>query len=275
MPLEPLCLDLTDAQFERISSLLQRACGIALNTGKQELVRGRLAKRLRALGISNFSDYLDHLDADETGDELTQMVDVLTTNKTSFFREPQHFECLAQDVLPALAARGGGIRTWSAGCSSGEEAYSLAIVLCECLPEEAHREARILATDICTRMVAATREAVYGEEALRGVAPGLVQKHFVRVGTQRPRRFRVADHARRLVRSARLNLMETWPMTGPFDIIFCRNVMIYFDRPTRQGLVERFRDILAPDGRLFVGHSESLTGMPHGLRYVQPAVYAK
>lgn len=275
MTLEPMCLDLTDAQFERISGLLQSACGIALHTGKQELVRGRLAKRLRALGISNFTDYLAHLEADETGEELTHMVDVLTTNKTSFFREPQHFEHLAQDVLPARAARGGRICIWSAGCSSGEEAYSLAIVLCETLPEADRRDARILATDICTRMVAATREAVYGEDALRDLAPGLVQKHFVRVGADRPRRFRVADHARRLVRPARLNLMEPWPMKIPFDIIFCRNVMIYFDRPTRQGLVERFGDILAPGGRLFVGHSESLTGTPHGLRYVQPAVYAK
>lgn len=275
MTVQPMCLDLTDAQFERISSLLQSACGIALNTGKQELVRGRLAKRLRALGMSNFTDYLAYLEGDASGEELTHMVDVLTTNKTSFFREPQHFEHLAQEVLAALVERGGPMRLWSAGCSSGEEPYTLAIVLCEQLPEDARREARILATDICTRMVAATREAVYSEEALRGLPPALVQRHFVRVGADRPRRYRVADHARRLVRPARLNLMEPWPMTGPFDIIFCRNVMIYFDRPTRQGLVERFRDILAPDGRLFVGHSESLTGMSHGLRYVQPAVYAK
>ena len=275
MTLQPLCLDLTDAQFQRISILLQSVCGIALNTGKQELVRGRLAKRLRALGLSNFSAYLAHLEADASGEELTQMVDVLTTNKTSFFREPQHFAHLAQNVLPALAARGGRVRLWSAGCSSGEEPYSLAIVLCECLPESDRPDARILATDICTRMVAATREALYGEEALRGVAPGLVQKHFVRVGTERPRRYRVADHVRRIVRPARLNLMEAWPMTGPFDIIFCRNVMIYFDRPTRQGLVERFWRILAPGGHLFVGHSESLTGWAHRFRYVQPAVYVK
>ena len=262
---------LGDAHFETIRQLVYRVAGINLTHGKEGLVRSRLAPRLRALGLDDFDAYLDHLDRDVSGAELVQLVDVITTNKTSFFREPEHFDLLQRVVLPPLAERGGTARFWSAGCSSGEEPYTIAIVARELLGGSA-ADARILATDVSTRIMRRAREGVYHDRELAGVPPAIMRRHFVNHPAV-PGSLCVVDETRATVRFARLNLMHDWPMRGPFDAIFCRNVMIYFDRPTQQRLVNRFAALLAPGGYLFVGQSESLTALTHDLQYVQPAVY--
>jgi len=270
---------MTEDEFRRISALVKRLCGINLRTGKQELVKARLGKRLRELGLSDFEQYLDHVERDETGDELTVMLDSLSTNVTSFFREPPHFAYLRERILPRLTAErmslGRRLRVWSAGCSSGEEVYSVAICVHEGIPDLERWDAKILATDLSTQMLARVREGVYDEHGLRDVAPALQTKYFRFVDTEAGPRYRVANCIRRLVHVARLNLTGLWPMHGPFDLIVCRNVMIYFDRPTQAELVSRFDTLLRPGGTLFVGHAESLAGVPHNLRYIQPAVYEK
>jgi chemotaxis protein methyltransferase CheR len=262
--------ELRDGEMQRIAELVHGVAGIDLQHGKEGLVRSRLGRRLRELGLPDFAAYLRVVEEDATRAELKEMVDALTTNKTSFFREAQHFDYLRDVVLPFFGADGHPPRLWSAGCSSGEEAYTLGMVLRDGLPEPLARDARILASDISARMIARARDAVYGAELLAELPRDVVLRHFTPVGEDR---WQVAEPVRRLVRCARLNLMSRWPMYGPFDVIFCRNVMIYFDRPTQTALVERFRALLVPGGHLVVGHSESLTGMAHGLSYVQPGVY--
>ena len=266
-------LDLTAAQFGRISALLYLVCGIALRPGKEALVKARLSRRLRDLGLANLEDYLAYLESDTGGDELTHLVDALTTNQTSFFREAAHFTFLAERMIPQLGHRQGPIRLWSAGCSSGEEAYSLAITLREHLPNVDGRDVRVLATDVSTQVLATARAATYDEAALHGVSPHLVARYFGCVRREPPRQYQVVETVRAMVVPARLNLLHTWPMRGPFDAIFCRNVLIYFDDQARYALVERFWQLLHPGGYLFVGHAESLT--PHAFGYVQPAVYVK
>ncbi len=264
---------LSPAQFDAVRRLMHRTTGIHLVPGKEGLVRSRLAPRLRTLGFPDVGSYLDYLDRDASGTELAQMVDLITTNKTSFFREPDHFDLLQREILPPKAAAGLPLRIWSAGCSSGEEAYTAAIVARETLPSVS-TPARILATDVSTRVLHRARQASYRDQDLIDMPPSIVRRHFVRVPGQ-PGRRRVADATRALVRFARLNLIVDWPMHGPFDVILCRNVMIYFDRPTRQRLIRRFAALLAPGGWLLVGHSESLTALEHPLRYVRPAVYRR
>jgi chemotaxis protein methyltransferase CheR len=270
-----LSYELSPAEFEKISQMIYRLCGICLPPGKEGLVKTRLTKRLRALGLGGFTEYLEYVERDATRQELATMLDLLTTNKTSFFRERQHFDFLCQRVLPGLQATNRPVRFWSAGCSSGEEPYSLAILLHEHLPDVGRRDVRILATDISARMLTKAREAVYDEELVSDLPPPLLRKYFAGVRTQPTRAYQVSDKVRALVRFARLNLMEAWPMKGPFDAIFCRNVMIYFDQPTRQRLVQRYYELLRTGGYLFVGHAESLTALAHDFSYVQPAVYVK
>ena len=260
--------------FERISDLLYRQCGISLHDGKQALVRARLVKRLIHLGLGGFDQYLRYLESDASGDELRSMVDVLTTNKTSFFREPQHFTFLRAEVLPNEWRGRDGLRIWSAGCSTGEEPYSLAITLREEMPDVDRRDPRILATDISTRVLERARAATYDLDALADVPPPILRRHFHKVAGH-DGHFQVSEATRALVRLARLNLLGDWPMRGPFDAIFCRNVMIYFDAATRQQLVGRYWRLLRPGGYLFLGGAESLSGVEHDFAYVQPAVFRK
>jgi chemotaxis protein methyltransferase CheR len=265
-------VDLSPHQFHEVRELVHRVSGIHLHTGKLELVRARLAPRLRELGMFDFRSYLDRVATDATDSELGRLVDLLTTNQTSFFREPRHFQILRERVVPELYRAGRPLRIWSAGCSSGQEPYSLAMALLHQLGAHAH--ARILATDISARALAQARTGVYGEEAVRQVPPPL-RRWLDRVGTRSPRRYRAGETLRAKVSFARHNLIGPWPMTGQFGLVCCRNVMIYFDRATQQRLVERFWSVLAPGGYLFIGHSESLAAHDHGLEYVQPAVYRR
>lgn len=265
--------ELSEKQFKKVSQLVYRLCGINLKDGKEALVRSRLMKRLRTLEMGSFEEYIKYLESDKTGKEVGLLVDVMTTNKTSFFREVEHFNCLCQKILPELKRQ--RLRFWSAGCSSGEEPFSLAILLSEEIPDIRFKDIKILATDISTRMLEKARKAVYGEETLQDISPRYAQKYFIRIRKDPPRTFQVKDDVRAMVRLARLNLMESWPIKGPFNVIFCRNVMIYFDRQTQEKLINRFWDFLEPGGYLFVGHSESLSGVSHKFRYVQPATYRK
>lgn len=268
-----LSLELTHKQFQQVSKIIYRICGINLKTGKEALVRARLMKRLRALGISSFQEYLKFIESKEGAQELGYMVDVITTNKTSFFREPAHFNYLKEKILPELKER--RLRFWTAACSSGEEPFSLAIVLRENIPEIDIKDIRILATDISRSMLEKARNGVYGEDAVSELPPFLLKKYFARVREGSVSGYRINNNIRDMVRLAWLNLMDSWPMKGPFNVIFCRNVMIYFDRSTQQKLINRFWDLLEPGGHLFVGHSEGLSAISHNLKYVRPAVYRK
>jgi len=270
-----LTTELTDAQFASMSQLVKRIAGINLHEGKRELVKSRLAKRLRHLGMRDFDEYIEYLAADTTAGELTAMLDAISTNLTSFFRENAHFEFLATEVLGGWNASRRPLRAWSAGCSSGEEAYSLAICLQEHLPQPARRDVKILATDLSTRVLTRAAGGVYEAERLENLSAALRQRYFTPVTHEGRRCFQVNDTIRRMITFGRLNLMEPWPMRGPFDLIFCRNVMIYFDKATQGALVNRFSDLLTSDGLLFIGHSESLTGIRHCFRYVQPTIYRK
>ena len=267
--------NLHQEQFTAIRQLVHKTCGITLRPGKEELVRARLMKRLYALGLSSFADYLTYLDQDTSGQEFVTMINVLTTNKTSFFREPQHFAFLAEHVVPTWQEASQPLRLWSAGCSSGEEPYSLAITLYEELSQIARRDVRILATDISTSILAMARHAEYEAEILQDIPARILREHFVRIPSESDSAYRVKEHIKSLVHVARLNLMQKWPMQGPFDVIMCRNVMIYFDKPTQEWLIRRFWTLLRPGGYLLIGHSESMATTSHAFHYVQPAVYRK
>jgi len=262
--------DLTADDFRRVRRLAYERAGLAIPAGKEGLVRSRVSKRLRDRRIPSFSAYLDAVEAESNGDEMVRLIDLLTTNKTDFFREPAHFDYLLAKVLPPVVAARTPLRIWSAGCSTGEEPYTLSMLLKESLPER--YDFRILATDISTRVVAAARKGEYTDQQLGDVSRERRARWFTPTA---PGHAQAVPELRSPVSFAHLNLMATWPMSGPFDVILCRNVMIYFDKPTVTRLVARFHDLLAPGGHLFIGHSESLTAIEHRYRYVQPAVYAK
>jgi chemotaxis protein methyltransferase CheR len=266
-------VQLKPGEFARISQLVQELSGICLTAGKEELVRSRLMKRLRALGLGSFDAYLRYLKEDRTAEEKNVLIDSLTTNKTSFFREGQHFEYLRTRIIPALQAQRESLRLWSAGCSSGEEPYSLAMLLFEEWPGCA--DPKILATDICNRVLDKARSGEYDREAFSDIPAPLVEKYFVPIPFGASGVYRVSDRLKRVVRFARLNLMDPWPMKGPFDAIFCRNVLMYFDHSTQRELVRRFHDLLATGGHLLIGYSESLMAFSSGFQYVQPGTYLK
>jgi chemotaxis protein methyltransferase CheR len=271
---------LSEHDFRKVRDCVHELVGINLNEGKRELVVARLSKRVRQLGMKSVGDYLDYVREEQTQQELITMLDALSTNLTSFWRESQHFEYVAKVTMPRLIARAQQtdnfrIRAWSAGCSSGEEPYSLAMVIQAALDRPIRWEIKLLATDLSTRMLAIAREGIYSPERIKPLPQDLRTRFLSTESSDVGKRFRVANEIKALVTFARLNLMENWPMRGPMDFIFCRNVMIYFDKPTQAKLVHRFYDLLRPGGTLFIGHSESLTGIEHTFRYVRPTVYEK
>ena len=268
---------ISERQYREISALVKSVCGINLHEGKMSLVQARLSKRLRVLGVASFDEYLERLRGPEGGRELVAMLDALSTNLTSFFREPAHFDHLCDAILQRHREepKERRLRLWSAGCSTGEEPYSIAIRCLEAVPDLAHWDARILATDLCTQVLERAREGRYSAERMKAVPHELRLKYFAKTKADGECLWQVCPDVRGLVQFARLNLLDAWPMTGPFDVVFCRNVMIYFDKPTQQALVGRFWELLRPGGTLFLGHSESLTGVQHRFRYVQPTVYAR
>jgi chemotaxis protein methyltransferase CheR len=271
---------LGEREFRRISDLVYEHCGINLHDGKKELVRARLAKRLREGNFKTFSDYIRYVTEDPTGREFSILIDSLSTNLTKFFREDQHFEFLRTRFLPTLLESKGHrrdfrIRAWSAGCSSGEEPYSIAITLLEAVQGRGRWDVKLLATDISTRILERARAGVYDMQRIEPISLPLRTKYMIRRKARGGDTYEVKPALRDIIVFRYLNLMEDWPVRGPVDFIFCRNVMIYFDKPTQGRLVQRFYDLLASGGILFTGHSESLTGIEHKFRYVQPTIYMK
>jgi chemotaxis protein methyltransferase CheR len=249
----------TADDFRRIAATLHAAAGIALHESKATLVYSRLAKRLRTLGLESFRDYCGLVASAEGLDERQRMVVALTTNVTRFFREPHHFEHLKTTVLPPLLAaarRGGSVRIWSAGCSNGQEPYSIALTILSMMPDAADHDIRILATDIDTQMIAEGRAGLYGSGPMEPVPADLRNRWFEREDD----RWRASETLRRLVVFNELNLMGDWPMRRKFQAIFCRNVVIYFEEDTQSRVFARFLPLLAPDARLYIGHSERLCG---------------
>lgn len=271
--------DLKDIDYERISRLVYEQCGINLHEGKKELVKARLGKRLREGNFKSFGEYYRYVTTDDGTAELISMIDSLSTNLTYFFREEGHFQKLRNIInLMVKTSNPGGLseklRIWSAGCSTGEEPYSLAMTVVECV-NGLSGDVKIMATDISTRVLKAADKGIFPKEKLSNMPPAILKKYFqMGLGTYEGQ-FRIKKNIRDMVQFSRFNLMDAPPPNYRFDIIFCRNVMIYFDKATQEALVGRFYQCLNRGGHLFVGHSESLTGLSHELKYVEPSVYRK
>ncbi len=261
--------------FATLSRLIHERVGIVLNQNKLALVEARVHRRLQDLGIGEFSEYLSHLRADASGAELVRLIDVISTNVTHFFREPDHFEFLTR--LARRWAKSGRrrVRLWSAACSSGEEPYSMAMTLAGPLAGR-EIEVRILATDISTRMLDAAERAVYDEPSLETVPPQLRRAYFRPTPDGDPQRWELTESMRRMVRFRRFNLSRTpYRSTTVFDVIVLRNVMIYFDAALRRRVVGEAYRLLRPGGFLLVGHSETLIGMDERFRMLVPSIYRK
>ena len=251
---------LTRRDLSEIAAMIYSDAGIALNETKASLVYSRLSKRLRQIGLRTFRDYCDFVSSGEGSGERREMLSALTTNFTKFFRENHHFDHLRAEVMPGLVARakaGGRVRIWSAGCSDGQEPYSIALTVLQCLPEVASLDFKILATDIDPKILAQAKAGVYDESALEAVDANARKQLFSKVAE---RKYKIADKVKALISYRELNLMAGWPFKGPFDVIFCRNVAIYFDEPTQARIWLRFSELLPAGGHLYIGHSERLWG---------------
>jgi chemotaxis protein methyltransferase CheR len=272
---------MTEAQFTRLSELIWSQSGIKMPPVKKVMLEARLQKRLRSLKISTFRDYCEHLfNSPEGGHELVHMIDAVTTNKTDFFREPVHFQHLAETVLPEFTAedqgKGKPFTVWSAGCSTGEEPYTLAMVLKEFGAQ--HRDFRfsILATDISTKVLDKAKLGIYERDRIETVPPHLQQKYLMRSKDRTKRLVRIVPELRSAVRFERINLMDDGlVLPEPADAIFCRNVIIYFERETQAELLGRLCRSLKPGGYLFLGHSETVHGFDLPLARILSTVYRK
>jgi chemotaxis protein methyltransferase CheR len=268
--------ELSDADFERLRSVVYDLTGIALADSKKELVYSRLARRLRKLKLDSFSAYCSLV---ESGDpeELQELTNAITTNLTSFFRENYHFEQLASEALPQIRksrAHSRRIRVWSAGCSTGEESYSAAIVLREELAALTDWDIRLLATDIDSKVLTTAGEGLYPKDRFAGMAPERVTRWFKPL-PEKPDHYSVVPELKSSIIFKQLNLLDSWPMKGPFDVIFCRNVVIYFDKATQRKLFARMAELQEPGGWLFVGHSENLFGVTDCYKLVGRTVYRR
>ena len=265
---------LTATEFEEIRRLAYEKFGLDLRQGKEELVSARLGRKIRESHCRSFREYYRHVLDDATGEALIGMIDALATNHTSFLREPAHFEFLKERVLPALMSR-STIDIWSAACSTGEEPYTIAFTILEKMSPADYAKLRILATDISTKALDSARRAVYPSERFTEFPSAWMSRFLLRGQGQWKGWYRMKPEVTGRVEFARLNLVEPFAPNRHFPLIFCRNVMIYFDKPTQERLVNRLAEYLEPGGYLFVGHAESLTGVSHPLQYVQPAIYRK
>lgn len=266
---------LGDREFDFIRLVIEQNAGIILGPNKRQLVQGRLVRRLRELGLPSYEAYCEHIR--ESGpEELVGLINALTTNVTSFFREKHHFDALTSYMLPEAMKRNATsrrLRIWSAGCSSGEEPYSIAISALQAVPAALRWDLKILATDIDSEMIAFARRGYYPEDRVASLVDTQLRAGFLR--RDDVSEVRVKPEIASCVRFAPLNLLHDWPMKGPFDVIFCRNVMIYFDQVTRERLVQRFADYLAPEGYLCLGHSESIHGPHAHFKLVGRTIYRR
>ncbi|MBN2686168.1 MAG: protein-glutamate O-methyltransferase CheR [Pontiellaceae bacterium] len=272
---------LSDEDFETIRNLVYTHCAINLTDDKKELVRSRLSRYLRQYNLQSYADYIKLVTENVNGPIFTQFIDRISTNLTSFFRESRHFDYLKSVVIPSRLAESAvssslRLRGWSAACSTGEEAYTLAITLNETIPAKKKTDIKILASDISTTVLEKASTGRYTEERLKKIPADLRQKYFeLHKDRTEGRIYTVKPELRKMVVFKQINLIQEWPLKTQLDFIFCRNVFIYFDKITHQRLVERFYQILKPKGVLFIGHSESLSGINHAFKGDGPAIYIK
>ena len=268
---------LGDAEFEFIRHVIGENAGIVLGPNKRQLVQGRLARRLRELGLPTYEAYCEHI-RNSGPEELVGLINALTTNVTAFFRENHHFDALASYMIPEALKRNQTarrLRIWSAGCSTGEEPYCIAMVLAESLPSSERWDAKILATDIDSDVIHFAQQGIYPLDRLTSVPQARLRRSFRKGVGENAGQALIQPDLARLITFRTLNLQRSWPMQGPFDIIFCRNVMIYFDQPTRERLVSRFAALLAPNGYLCLGHSESIHAGTAPFQLVGKTIYRK
>jgi len=271
-------LPLSQRNFNVIRTLALEKAGITLADHKRNMVYRRLSRRVAALGFADFDDYCALLAGPEAEGEMQHMINALTTNKTDFFRENHHFDHLAATAIPAMLSSGMAkskrLRIWSAGCSSGQEPYSIAMTLVRAVFDLDLFDARVLATDIDTEILARAERGIYAAHELSAIPYGL-RSVFFQPAAGHPNQFRAQAALRGLVAFRPLNLHNAWPMKGSFDAIFCRNVVIYFDKMAQMRLFDRFANILAPGGFLYIGHSESLFRVTERFRAVGQSIYRK
>jgi len=265
---------LTDQDFDTIRNIVSERTGIVLSDGKRDMVYGRLVRRLRALGLSGFGDYCELISRNDEG-ELSEFINAITTNLTAFFRENHHFEFLQKDLLPLLIKnkKEKKLRIWSAGCSSGEEPYSIAMTVRENVPN--NWDVKILATDLDTNMVNRASAGIYDEERVSGIDKKRLRR-WVRKGKgDSSGMIRMSDELRAIITFKQLNLMNDWPVKGPFDFIFCRNVVIYFNKDTQKILFNRYADLLPEGGHIFIGHSESMFNVCDRFELLGKTIYKR
>jgi chemotaxis protein methyltransferase CheR len=261
-------------EFEQFRQLAHEKFGLDLKSGKEQLVASRLGKTTLELALGSFQDYYEHIMADTSGEALISMIDALTTNHTSFLREPAHFDFLRTVIIPGLESR-DRIRIWCAASSTGQEPYSIAFCLLEQLIARGNREIEILASDVSRRVLQVAARAVYARECLDPLPQAWLSKYFLRGTRHSQGLYRVKPEVQKLLAFRRLNLIEPLPVMPPFPVILCRNVLIYFDKATQGRVVNALAHCLEPGGYLFIGHAESLTGIDQPLQYIQPAIYQK
>ncbi len=268
--------EFTNNQFDFLRHLVGEKTGIHLSDQKYDLVYGRLTRRLRALGLSNFDEYLQLIKAD-SNNEIENLINAITTNLTAFFRENHHFEYLTNDLLPALEAEGRlkGLRIWSAGCSTGEEAYSIAITLREFIDNIDSYDIQILASDLDSNVVNTASNGIYEEKRIEGISHERVRKWFFKGTGANAGYVKVRPELSKLITFKKLNLIQHWPMKGTFDIIFCRNVIIYFNTQTQSALFEKFAQKLNPGSHVLIGHSENLSKITDRFELIGKTVYKK
>lgn len=261
-----------------VAKLVYEHAGIVIREHKEAMARGRLARRVKVLGLGSIAEYCAYLRTPAAADEIPELINAVTTNHTAFFRERHHFDHLRKDVLPRLiqerAGRRGRIRIWSAACSSGEEPYSAAAISRDVIGHRSDLDFKILATDIDTDILDRAAAGLYPAEQFDRLPVDL--RPLLRLEGQSARgEARIADDLKRLIAFKRLNLIERWPMKGPFDVIFCRNVFIYFDTPTKAAILDRYVALLQPGGFLYLGHSESLPQPHPQLRLIGRTIYER
>jgi len=273
-------LILKDSEFQKFSGYVYDKCGINLHDGKKELVKARLGKILRQRNFRSFRQYYDYVVNDKSENELILLLDTISTNLTYFFRESQHFDFLKTKALPEImnskvSSGDNNLRFWSAGCSSGEEAYSIAIAINEAIGNMNKWKIKILATDLSTKVLSKASAGIYEKKKIDSIPYELRRRYFQKGDNRWKGYFRVKQGIRKKISFERLNFKEEFHFKTPFDVIFCRNVMIYFDNPAKEALVGKFFRNLSNGGYLFIGHAESFTGLKHPFKYIQPSVYQK
>lgn len=266
---------ITAEEFQQFRTMIYDESGISLSEQKHALLASRLSKRLRDLDLATFSEYYAKVMEDQTREEFTRMLDLISTNKTDFFREPKHFDFLREQILPELDSI-KRIRIWSSACSTGEEPYTIAMTLYEAVQNPERWDFKVLASDLSTRVLAKAASGLYDVARFSAVPPDVMKRHFLRGRGDQTGVYKVKPHLADAITFRRINLMDDhFPIKNLLDLIFCRNVMIYFDRPTQETLVNKFHRYLKPGGYLFIGHSESLQWVTHPFKAIAPTIYKK